>query len=365
MRPKSIMLLVLALGCGLVAAIGIRQIVVKNAQAAPEGDRTRIFVAMTDIKYSDKIIVSGEGVNVKLESWPTELVERLEAPLTQLEDIENAQAGSRILKGSAIVEPMLMGEGYSSGAARTIPPGYRAYAIKGTSLTAIGDMPRPGDRVDVLLFVEKKQLERRGYNGIPTQVITILANIRVFAINGQTNREQFEETETTVNINNISLLVKRKQAERLAFAEELGKLRLILRGTGEETEESSDRDLSEGQEDPFGIFIAKRKDEDGPVVDSLPDPKQQPTETPEVKPAGPKGFVIEIWAGSKREMWVQDLETKRMQRESQDRNSTGSRPTTTGRGAAQGQANVKPANDADLPQDQVDLTGLAEEDGGE
>ncbi|MCH8043178.1 MAG: Flp pilus assembly protein CpaB [Planctomycetes bacterium] len=358
MRPKSIMLLVLALGCGLVAAIGIRQIVVKNAQAAPEGDRTPIFVAMTDIKYSDKIIVSGEGTNVKLESWPSELVERLEAPLTQLEDIENAQASARIMKGSAIVEPMLMGEGYSNAAARTIPPGYRAYAIKGTSLTAIGDMPRPGDRVDVLLFVEKKELEKTGYNGIPTQVITILANIRVFAINGQTNREQFEETDLTVNIKNISLLVKRKQAERLAFAEELGKLRLILRGTSEETEESSDRDLSEGQEDPFGIFIAKREDEDGPVVDSLPDPKQQ---QPEVKP-GPKPFSVVIWSGSTPEVWVQDLETKRMQRDSQDRNSTGGQPTTTGRGVTQGQATVRPTDDADLPQDQVDLTGLADED---
>ena len=358
MRPKSIMLLVLALGCGLVAAIGIRQIVVKNAQAAPEGDRTPIFVAMTDIKYSDKIIVSGEGTNVKLESWPSELVERLEAPLTQLEDIENAQANARIMKGSAIVEPMLMGEGYSNAAAKTIPPGYRAYAIKGTSLTAIGDMPRPGDRVDVLLFVEKKELEKTGYNGIPTQVITILANIRVFAINGQTNREQFEETDLTVNIKNISLLVKRKQAERLAFAEELGKLRLILRGTSEETEESSDRDLSEGQEDPFGIFIAKREDEDGPVVGPLPDPKQP---SAEVKP-GPKPFSVVIWSGSTPEVWVQDLETKRMQRDRQDRNSTGSQPTTTGQGAAQGQTSVKPANDAGLPQGQVDLTGLANED---
>ena len=59
MRPKSIALLLLALGCGLVASVAITQVMARRI-APPEtanGDSQAIFVAMTDI---------GMGVVVKM-----------------------------------------------------------------------------------------------------------------------------------------------------------------------------------------------------------------------------------------------------------------------------------------------------------
>ena len=48
MRPKSLALLLLALGCGLVASIGITEVMAKrNAEpTGPTGDTQSIFVAM-------------------------------------------------------------------------------------------------------------------------------------------------------------------------------------------------------------------------------------------------------------------------------------------------------------------------------
>src|ERR1700732_1545787 len=50
MRSRSILLLALALGCGLVASIGISQVMeARNKPSGEDGDMQPIFVAMADI----------------------------------------------------------------------------------------------------------------------------------------------------------------------------------------------------------------------------------------------------------------------------------------------------------------------------
>ena len=155
MRPKSIMLLALALGCGLVAAIGIRQIVAKNGQDTGDVDTTPVFVAMKSLEFGDKFIIGGEDANVKLELWPTANVP--EGAVIDDDVIIDRRAGAFIPKGAAIFESFLTD---ATGVSGAIPPGFRAYTIKGTSDTVLGDMLRPNHRVDVLVYVEKKNLEK-------------------------------------------------------------------------------------------------------------------------------------------------------------------------------------------------------------
>ena len=68
MRPKSLILLVLALGCGLVAAIGINQVLANRpvAQVTDSGETVPIFVALTDIGLGDPLTPQV----LKLEEWP-------------------------------------------------------------------------------------------------------------------------------------------------------------------------------------------------------------------------------------------------------------------------------------------------------
>ena len=50
MRPKSMILIVIALGCGLIASIGISQVMEKRAVEVPVVAPTEsIYVALTDI----------------------------------------------------------------------------------------------------------------------------------------------------------------------------------------------------------------------------------------------------------------------------------------------------------------------------
>ncbi len=56
MRPKSLILLLLALGCGLVASIGISQVMANRNQAvAPTVETERILVANKDIKVNEPL----------------------------------------------------------------------------------------------------------------------------------------------------------------------------------------------------------------------------------------------------------------------------------------------------------------------
>jgi pilus assembly protein CpaB len=352
------LLLAVALGCGLVAAIGIRQIVLK-ADSPGTVDTTPVFVAMKAISYGEKIIISGEDANVKLDAWPTDKVP--EGSLTDVADIEDRRAGSRIQPGMPILDVLLLGEGHTNGASVTIPPGFRAHTLKGTSLTAVGDMLRPDDRVDVLLFVKAKDAKALGFD-IDTQTITILSNVKIFAVNDQTIREQFDDLETSVSIKNVSLLVEQKQAERLAFAEEIGKLRLTLRGPNEDLVDSSKDEDATSAGDVFERMFQDKSKERGPaantVAGSLSDltPSADPVE---VKPAGPKPFQIVILEGPKTTVWEHNPVTKRM-RKIEGASSTNATTTSAAQANGKTSAGMSVSN-AGLPQGEVDLTGLVEE----
>ena len=91
MRPKSIALLLLALGCGLVASIGITEVMAKrNADSsAGTGETQPIFVAMTDIGLGDQLT----SQVLKLEQWPKDKVPQ--GSISRIEDVEGRRTPAR------------------------------------------------------------------------------------------------------------------------------------------------------------------------------------------------------------------------------------------------------------------------------
>ena len=69
MRPKSLVLLALALGCGLVASIGISQVLDGNNKPAPV-ETAPIYVALQNINVGDPMT----DKMVALEEWPRDKV---------------------------------------------------------------------------------------------------------------------------------------------------------------------------------------------------------------------------------------------------------------------------------------------------
>jgi pilus assembly protein CpaB len=210
-----------ALGCGLVASIGITQVMARRGASQPARDTTAIFVAQEDIPMGDPI----SPQLLQLEDWPKDKIPP--TALAKLEDIENRRPKSIIFKGSPILDNQLWPKGNSAGGAQPyIPKGYNVVAVKVDDVTALGGILRPGDRVNVLVYMQSDPT-----HGIPrTEVRTILQDVKVFGINEVFEPDAAGGDKKLSNARTVELLLTPRQSQAATLASELGKIRFTLRG---------------------------------------------------------------------------------------------------------------------------------------
>ncbi len=223
MRPKSLILLFLALGCGLVASIGISQVMKNKGDdtSADQRDKIPVLVALNYIPMGTEITSD----LVKLERWPKELIPEGIEIISDIKDIEGRNARALIAIGTPIHKSMLIGAGEgTSSAIELIPKGYRVIAVK-VSLDSGANLLQAGDRVDMMVYV-KRSFASGGSS--KTVAKTFLTDIKVFAINNQYTRSN-DKDEEAVAARTISLLVTPQQAEKITLAGNLGKIRLTMR----------------------------------------------------------------------------------------------------------------------------------------
>jgi pilus assembly protein CpaB len=221
MRAKSMALLMLALGCGLVASIGITQVMAKrnNEPSGPVADTVPIIVALNDIPLGEPI----SAAMVKQEPWPKDRVPS--GALSNIEDVEGRRNRQKIYKDEPILDNKLLSKGASAqGASSVIPAGYRVVSVLVDSVSGSG-LILPGDRVDVLVY-----LVSNSQNAIfETSTRTVLQDVKVFAVNDVVDMEK-DSKEKCITAKTISLLVTPAQAAKVTLASEMGKIRLVMRG---------------------------------------------------------------------------------------------------------------------------------------
>ncbi len=207
MRNKSIYLL-LACVCGTVAAILASQWLKAQASNQGPGSTTEIFVAAVAIDIGEKITPE----KIQLEQWPADKVPQ--GSSGDLSALEDKYAKQRFYVGEAIMPVKLMEENWT-----TVPKGYRVVAMKASDIS-IGNLVQPGDRVDVMAYFNKSELIPR------SMTKTVLMGVRVYALDGDTERKIGEDRPKTLRT--IQLLIHEKDAEAWTYANELGNIRLSL-----------------------------------------------------------------------------------------------------------------------------------------
>ncbi len=254
MRGKSLVLLLLALGCGLVASIGITQVMAKRTKgpAIAPGDAETIFVAMEDIGFGEPL----SAHMLRLEQWPKGKVPP--GALTRIEDVEGRRTRTRLYAGEPILDNKLFGKGASEqGYTTLIPKGYRVVSVKVDKVTGGSGLILPGDRVDVLVHLV--HCPSRGIHETTTR--TILQDVKVFAVNDMV--ETNDRDEKSITATTISLLVTPDHAEKIMLATELGKIRLIMRSPHDD--EIATVDGSTAHELFHGFNATDRKHENPPA----------------------------------------------------------------------------------------------------
>ncbi len=272
MRPKSLILLALALGCGLVASIGISQVL--DGQNNVSVETLPIYVALTNINLGDPV----DDTVVALQEWPKDKVPA--GAISRWEDLESRRPRAVIFQGEPIMEGKLLGKGETHDPIRAIPENMRLKTVSVDARKSAAGLLSPGDRVDVQLFVNRNP--QQGIDYPMTRII--LQNVRVFAVDQSVQRSG-DGAEARTIAKTVSLIVTPQQANKITTAENLGEISLIPRNPDDErivddaeqtTEdlfgrsESNSRDAEQGEsEDTQSLTDAIA---DAVVEEVMPDP---------------------------------------------------------------------------------------------
>jgi len=221
-------LLGLALGCGLVASIGISQVMDRrNTAEAPTAEMEPILVAANDIHYNDLLTPE----SVRFEEWPKGKVPP--GALTKLDEIHGQRSAHKLFAGEPILSAKLMGKD-GAGAAGKIPMGYRVISVAVDAVTGASSLIEPDDKVDVLLYMSRRP--QSAVEEMSTR--TILHGVRVFAVDRGYER-QHASGDTATPAKTVSLLVTLAQAEKLTLATGMGQIRLVMRSADESGDSDS------------------------------------------------------------------------------------------------------------------------------
>jgi pilus assembly protein CpaB len=257
MRPKSLILLVLALGCGLVASIGISQVMDRNANHPKSVETTPIYVALHNINLGDPI----DAAMVSLQEWPKDRIPP--GAISQLDQLEGRRPRATIIQGEPILDAKLLAPGQLADPITSIPKGFRLKTISVDAEKSAAGLLSPGDRVDVQLFVKRD--DRNGILSAKTKVI--LQNIRVFAVDQTVQRSPDGGEERTI-AKTISLLLTPEQASKLTLAENLGQVSLTPRNP----DDDSSGDMVEYSTDDLLSDSSKNSREKEQARDEKPEP---------------------------------------------------------------------------------------------
>ena len=235
MRGKSLALLALALGCGLIASIGITQVMSKRntGDKAPTGETETIFVALDDIGLGEPL----SSPLLRLEQWPKDKVPT--GALTKIEDVEGRCTKTKLYAGEPILGNKLHAKGEQGGSVTLlIPKGFRVVSVRVDSVSSSGNLIRHGDRVDVMVHLRRNP----GEGFAETMIRTILQDIKVFAVNDVVGLDSEKSNGKPIAAKTISLLVTPEDAELVMLATQMGAIQLVMRSR----EDDEFRDLGEG-----------------------------------------------------------------------------------------------------------------------
>jgi pilus assembly protein CpaB len=220
MRGKSIALLALALGCGLIASVGITQVVARRSGVqAPAVEKQSIYVAAKDIPLGKKLTPE----LVKLEDWEADKVPA--GAVVRAEDVEGRATRARFYAGEPVLEQKLFGRGMGERSDDQVPKDLRVVAVRVDPVTIHHGLILPGSRVDVQFFARGNP----GSGSADTVVKTILQDVKVFAVDDNYGLDGTGQETKSLQGTTVSLLVTPAQAEKVTLASETGTIRLIMR----------------------------------------------------------------------------------------------------------------------------------------
>ena len=231
MKNKSLMMLMVAAGCGLVAMLGVQQML-SGRSAAP---KCQILVAKTEIEAGIQL----DKTNVGFKEWPQDALP--EGAIQTEEGYAERALKFRAVPGQPILASELGAKG-EFGPEIQIPHDMRLVTIPTTLTMTHSGLLRPGNHVDVSAVVE---IPISG-GAKRTEVKPVLQCIKVFAVDNRIVGSEESKDPKAKDAKNVTFLVYPLQAQllQLAYKQSNGGLQFALRSGSDKTVVNS-ADLNE------------------------------------------------------------------------------------------------------------------------
>lgn len=238
MKQKNLAMLGVAVGCGLVAAVAVAKLSAGNSRG-PE--TTKVLVAKKDLPVQTTLEEKDIDNLLGWADMPRNLV-----PPDACTDIEQVKGKSlnRTLKQGNPLSITDIGNVKSL----QLPDGCKAMSVKASQVDSVGGFVKPGNRVDIMY------IERMGTG--KTRSAILLRKMLVLAVNMHNTVDE-KSGAAIPQVESVSLAVNDWQAQRLALADEKGKLKLMLTSAGaaDNTPDSKEGEI-EWLDDPFTEKVA-------------------------------------------------------------------------------------------------------------
>jgi len=231
--------------------------------ASMQSNQTAVLIAKQDIPQGAVI----EGGMFDTSIVPNKFVQP--QAVTSLDRISGMVTVAPITKGEQISLSKLTNERRGGGGdlAGVTPSGKRAISIVVDNIASLSGMVNPGDYVDVLAII---QVPVQGQDGkVTTQVavVPLFQNVLVLAVGQNTGGPSSQGgryTESSGSGNSlITLALGPQEANLIAFVQEQGKIRLVMRSPADAKVEPM---IPASWDSFFQYIMPQQKPSNEPVV---------------------------------------------------------------------------------------------------
>jgi pilus assembly protein CpaB len=221
MRRGNIVVLLVAIVMGGIAALMARSWLARQTVVQPAQSSTTIVVAAASLGFGTvlnreniaEIPWSGPPIRAAFSTKEELLKEGRRVVLTPLE------------RNEPIFRPKVTGSGGRASLSSLLEEGKRAVTIRVDDVRGVAGFVLPADRVDVVLI----RTENRQSGAAETYSDVLIEDLKVLAVDQLSN----ERSEQPVVAKAVTLEVTTEQAQKITLAANIGKLSLVLRQAGE------------------------------------------------------------------------------------------------------------------------------------
>ncbi|MGL4462161.1 MAG: Flp pilus assembly protein CpaB [Planctomycetia bacterium] len=231
MRPQTLIMLVIAVLCGVGAMLAARNM---NNKDGTSGDKVTVVVASAPISAGSEL----NDTVLRTVEYPKELVPA--KAVTKLETALKRSTRIAMEPDQVLLESSLAPKG-TIGIGSVIEKGKRAVAIGISTDKAVAGFIKPNDRVDILADLPAEGISIR------TSRI-IMQDVRILAVDSSMQAGSEDPGKKDQVVETVTFLLSPEDAERIILARNMGPLSLILRSNQDdaavETAGATIQDLS-------------------------------------------------------------------------------------------------------------------------